>query len=153
MKDKTTEVSFYKLTTLPVEKASLKLMEKIYYSKQKLVVIAENEKQMKAIDDFLWSYSTKHFIAHGTCNDSFQEDQPIFLSHKLENPNKASIAMALGEVEVDSLLTDKIIYIFDGNNQKQVDFARIKWKSYKDRANHNVIYWQQNLQGAWEKMN
>lgn len=151
MKNSTVEVSFYKLTTLPIEKASIKLMEKIYYSKQKLVVIAENEKQMKAIDDFLWSYSTKHFIAHGTCNDQYQEDQPIFLSYKLENPNKAPIAMALGEVDVDSLHTNKIIYIFDGNNQKQVDFARTKWKSYKDKENCKAIYWQQNLQGNWEQ--
>lgn len=151
MKNKVTEVSFYKLTTLPVEKASLKLMEKIYYSKQKLVVVTKDEQQMKTIDDTLWSYSTKHFIAHGTCNDNFQEDQPILITNKIENPNSASIIMALGDIDVDILNTEKIIYIFDGNNQKQVDFARIKWKSYKDKESFNIIYWQQNLQGGREK--
>ena len=101
MKSKSCEISFYRLTTLPISKAAPKLIEKIYYSKQRLVVIAENEVMMKTLDDGLWVYSTKHFIPHGTFADEHPSDQPVYLTTKLENPNNATLVMALGRVELE----------------------------------------------------
>ena len=148
MKNK--EISFYRLTTLPIDKAAPKLIEKIYYSKQRLVVIAENEALMTRLDDGLWVYSTKHFIPHGTHADEHPQDQPVYLTTKLENPNDASLVMALGNVDLDGFAADKYLYMFDGNNPEQVEFSRNKWRSYKQQQ-CNLVYWQQNLAGAWEK--
>ena len=144
------EISFYKLTTLPIIKAAPKLIEKIYYSNQRLVIIAENEELMKSVDDGLWVYSTKHFIPHATLNDNHPKDQPVYLTTKLENPNKASIFMALGKVDLDQAKASKLLYMFDGNIPEQLEFARKKWKSYQG-SGHSLTYWQQNMQGAWEK--
>ncbi len=144
------EVSFYRLTTLPIIKAVPKLIEKIYYSGQKLVVIGQNETMIKNIDDGLWSYSTKHFIPHGTSTDPHPSDQPVYLTSNLENPNEASIAMALGIVKLTEAQVDKKLYMFDGNDQEQLEFARNKWKSYK-AAGVPIIYWQQKMDGSWEK--
>ncbi len=150
MKNSANEISFYRLSTLPLLKAAPKLVEKIYYSKQNLVVIVEKEAMLEPLDNILWSYSTKHFIAHATLNDPYPEDQPVYLTTKLENPNKATIIMALGSVDLDALEPCKYCYMFDGNDQEQLEFARNKWKQYKALGS-NIIYWQQSEDGSWEK--
>lgn len=150
MKNNAMEISFYKLTTLPINKAAPRLIEKIYYSGQRLLVVAENEELMRSLDDGLWAYSTKHFIPHGTFSDEYPADQPVYLSTKIENPNKSSIAMALGSVELDDAPVSKLLYMFDGNIPEQVTFARKKWKSYQN-SGHALVFWQQNFKGAWEK--
>ena len=144
------EVSFYRLTTLPIIKAAPKLIEKIYYSGQKLVVRVQDEVMIKNIDDGLWAYSTKHFIPHGTFLDAHSNDQPVYLTTKIENPNQATIAIALGIVKLAELQTSKKLYMFDGNNKEQLEFARNKWKLYKSQG-IAVIYWQQTIDGTWEK--
>ena len=144
------EISFYKLTALPILKAAPKLIEKIYYSEQKLVVIAEQEDLLQSLDKLLWSYSTKHFIPHATFQDPHPSDQPIYLTHNMENPNDATITMVLGIVELNNLITDKCIYMFDGNDKSQLAFARKTWQAYKKQGN-SIIYWQQNAEGSWAR--
>ena len=151
MKNNVAEISFYRLSTLPLIKAAPKLIEKIYYSKQQLIVIVEGEEFLQNLDNILWSYSTKHFIAHATMNDPHPEDQPVYITNKkTDNPNDATIAMALGMVDLDGVEAQKYCYMFDGNDEKQQQFARNKWKQYKNEA-CNVIYWQQTSDGSWEK--
>lgn len=144
------EISFYRLTTLPLAKAAPKLIEKIYYSKQNLVVVCENETIMRTLDDGLWVYSTKHFIPHATLLDEHPSDQPVYITTKLENPNNANIAMALGKLDLEDFSPEKYLYMFDGNIQDQLEFARNKWKSYQNQG-HHLTYWQQNSDGTWEK--
>ena len=121
MKSNPIEISFYRLTTLPILKAAPKLIEKIYYSGQRLVVIAESEELMKTVDDGLWVYSTKHFIPHATFADESPEDQPVFLTTKLENPNNASIMMALGCVDLDNRPLSKLASVmgFEGDSERR----------------------------------
>ncbi len=150
MKNSPKEISFYRLTTLPITKAAPKLIEKIYYSGQALVVIAESEELMRSVDDGLWVYSTKHFIPHATFSDEYPSDQPVYLTTKIENPNQASITMALGKIELDDAPVSKLLYMFDGNIPEQLEFARKKWKSYQG-SEYSLVYWQQNIDGGWEK--
>ena len=152
MKNNSSEISFYRLTTLPIMKAAPKLIEKIYYSGQRLVVIVENDAMMKIIDDGLWAYSTKHFIPHATKLDDHKENQPVYITDAFENPNNAKIIMIVGQIELTDIVADKLIHLFDGNDQKQLEFARKKWKSYQNAGNI-LTYWQQNMDGAWEKVN
>lgn len=151
MKTDSKEISFYKLTSLPIIKAAPKLIEKIYYSGQRSTVLVQDSSILKTIDDGLWAYSTKHFIPHATCDDEFPEDQPVYITTKIESPNKATIFIALGKVDLDQADSNKLIYMFDGNIPEQIEFARNKWKSYQNKG-HSLVYWQQNLQGAWEKL-
>jgi DNA polymerase III subunit chi len=151
MKNSINEVSFYRLNSLPIIKAAPKLIEKIYYSKQRLLVVVENEEMLQNIDNVLWSYSTKHFIAHATLNDPHPEDQPVYLtSKKDDNANSSTIVMALGMVNLDEVKAGKYCYMFDGNDEEQQKFARSKWKQYKNQ-DCKIIYWQQSDDGSWEK--
>lgn len=153
MKNNSVDISFYRLTTLPIIKAAPKLIEKIYYSGQKLIVLTEDEQLTKTIDGALWAYSTKHFIPHGTNADEHPDDQPVYITHAYENPNDAKIIMIVGKAEVEEkagVAVDKLIYLFDGNYQDQLEFARVKWKEYQKNGNP-ITYWRQNMDGAWEK--
>lgn len=149
MKDSDREVSFYHLTSLPVHKAAPKLIEKIYYSKKKLLVICPNEEAVKMLDDGLWAYSTKHFIPHGTFQDDYKDIQPVYITHKQDNPGQADIVMTIAKVDLGLLENHKILHLFDGNDQTQLEFARSKWKNYKQQ-NSKLIYWQQKIDGSWE---
>lgn len=149
MKSDSCEVSFYCLTKTSISKAVPRLIEKIYYSGQRLVIITEDEEMMKTIDDGLWVYSTKHFIPHATLLDEYQSDQPVYITNKQENPNKATIMMAIGGANIEQD-TNKIIHFFDGNDKDQLGFARSKWKLYKAKG-YSIIYWKQKDDGAWEK--
>lgn len=149
MKNSSREVSFYCLTKLPVFKAAPKLIEKVYYSNQRLVVITPDEQSMKIIDDVLWSYSTKHFIPHATYLDDSHSDQPVYITINDENPNCANIIMSIGNAEIKQN-AEKLIHLFDGNDKDQLEFARNKWREYKSK-DFLIIYWKQNHEGAWEK--
>lgn len=149
MKNNPCEVSFYCLTILPIPKAAPRLIEKIYYSDQRLVIITEDEEMMKTIDDGLWVYSTKHFIPHATVSDEHPADQPIYITTKQENPNEATIMMSVGKAEIEQD-AEKIIHLFDGNDKDQLAFARKKWKAYKAKG-YTIIYWKQGDDGGWEK--
>lgn len=150
MSNKIKEVSFYHLTTLPITKAVPRLIEKVYYSKQRLLVIAENEELMRVVDDGLWAYSTKHFIPHATYLDEDNEDQPVLITTKIENANNAEIILSLGEVNLDLSQCPKLLHMFDGNIANQLEFARRKWKEY-NQNNISLVYWKQNIQGGWDK--
>ncbi len=150
MSNNITEVSFYNLTRLPIQKAAPKLIEKIYYSNQRILVIFSDHDLMKSVDDCIWSYSTKHFIPHATENDDFIDQQPVLLTTKLNNSNNSSILMTIGAIDLGNFALPKVIHMFDGNDQKQLDFARARWKHYQN-LQINIIYWQQKEDGSWEK--
>lgn len=145
------ETSFYKLTTTPIEKAVPRLIEKIYYSGQRIVILVENNEMVKTIDDGLWAYSTKHFIPHATHLDEHSDEQPVYITSKIENPNNASIGVIIGDVDYRKLLVSKLLFIFDGNVADQLELARKRWKIFQEE-DHELIYWQQKIDSSWEKL-
>jgi DNA polymerase III subunit chi len=153
MSNKISEVSFYNLTTLPIHKAAPKLIEKIYYSNQKLLVITPDNDLLKMLDDGLWAYSTKHFIPHGTDMDEFCDQQPILLTTKKTNLNHADIIMTVANVELENLTAKKILHMFDSNVKEQLDFARQKWKILQQHQDISLVYWLQKEDGSWENKN
>jgi DNA polymerase-3 subunit chi len=146
------KINFYHLTTSPLEKALPKLMEKVYQSGAKSIVLTENEEQTAQLNKQLWTYTTKFFLPHGSESDGFSEKQPIYLTSSAnENPNQASILAIIGRAEPDGLTQfDKCLYLFNGNVEDEVSLARARWKSYKNDG-HELAYWQQNEKGGWEQ--
>ncbi len=57
--------------------------------------------------------------------------------------------MTIANVELGSLEASKILHLFDGNDTKQLEFARAKWKFYKQNK-IKLTYWQQKIDGGWE---
>ncbi len=144
-----TEVSFYHLYRR-VEDALPKLLERVIATSQRAVVLAETDERVEALASLLWTYSADSFLPHGSTRDGFSGDQPIFLTTGEENPNGAGILVVVDE-RIPSYVGDfaRCLDLFnDSEPSKQA--ARDRWRHYKG-AGHQVVYWQQDEHGRWEK--
>ncbi|MDB2414469.1 DNA polymerase III subunit chi [Rickettsiales bacterium] len=147
-------INFYHLTKSPVEKALPKLLEKVIQNDQRALVISANAQNTAALNKQLWTYTTKFFLPHGSKEDIFPQEQPIYLTNANDNehPNGASILVILDNVSPDLQIDNfaRCLYLFDGNNDEQTSLARNHWKELK-KDGHELVYWQQNEKGKWEE--
>lgn len=147
-----TKVNFYHLTQTPLGKALPRLLEKVVSAGMRAVVLAENDEKVDVLNSELWTYTTKFFLPHGSKKDGFVERQPIYLTSSIsDNPNGSNVLAFIGNVDPGDVKEyDKCLYMFDGNEQTQLETARKRWKEYKD-AGFETTYWQQTAKGAWEE--
>lgn len=145
------DINFYHVTALPLNKALPRLLEKVHKAGHSVLVLTENQQQTQQINEDLWSYTTKYFLPHGTAEEPYPEEQPIFLSHEEDNRNNASILAYIGRAEPKAIAGyNKCLYMFDGNDATMVQHARAQWKQLKEDG-HQLVYWQQSKKGAWEE--
>jgi DNA polymerase IIIc chi subunit len=93
-----TEINFYQFDEELI-KSLAPLLLKVLEEKKKVLVFCRDEKKIGEIDNSLWSYGRTKFIPHITNFDkgfSF-ERQPILISNKEENLNKADYLVFLDE--------------------------------------------------------
>ena len=152
----TLHVSFYQLMHTPVEKVLPRLLDKIYQSNQRVVVGVSDDDRLKSLNTTLWTYSTQAFLPHG-CSldcDDVREEQPIWLSTQIENPNHATVYVATHESTIDKAQSygfDRIVDIYDHTlevNQKRF-LDRLQF--YKNQK-ATVVIWQQTKDG-WKPGN
>lgn len=145
------QVNFYHLTKTPLEKAMPRLLERAYESTKHTLVLAHDEEQASVFNQLLWTYSTLTFIPHGTKDDRFPEKQPIYITPDEDNRNRSEIIFFHGATSPQSLDGfSRALYMFDGNDEHQISFARDLWKRYK-QSGYEISYWKQNEQGGWEQ--
>jgi DNA polymerase-3 subunit chi len=147
-----TDISFYHLLTTPLEAALPRLMEKALKSGQRSLVRVDSESRMDRLNDMLWSYDDRGFLPHGSYKDAFPEQQPIYLTTRDENPNQAAILVITdGGAAPTPERYSKILDMFDGHDDAQLQAARGRWKEYK-AAGHEIRYFQQQKDGGWKQM-
>ncbi len=144
-----TEVSFYHLYRR-VEDALPRLLERVIASNQRAVVLAETEEQVEALASHLWTYSAESFLPHGSARDGFSQHQPIFLTASEENPNGATILVVVDE-RIPAFVGEfgRCLDLFNDSEPSKAA-ARDRWRFYRD-AGHQVVYWQQDETGRWDK--
>ena len=146
-----TEVRFYHLTRIPLERALPALLEKARAAGMRSVVMAGSEERVEALNQLLWTYRERSFLPHGSKRDGRPEQQPIWLTALDENPNGATCL-----VLTDGALSGKLgeyvrcLDLFDGQDPAAVDAARARWAERK-AAGHEVSYWQQDDSGRWQQ--
>lgn len=146
-----TEISFYHLTVLPLERALPRLLEKILEAKKRAVILCATEDRLNYLNSALWTLGKLSFIPHGSEKEGFAEDQPIWLTLKDENPNQAQFLIQTEGVASPSLASyERCLDLFDGNDEEAVAQARKRWTMYKDQR-HTMTYWKQSATGTWEK--
>jgi DNA polymerase-3 subunit chi len=149
-KQRTTEVRFYH-PALPVERILPNLLAKIIQSGQKCIFMLRDEERMKQIDNALWSYGNKSFLPHGTVHDPFPDEQPVYLTTGLENPNQATILITVDGIEpphIDEF--DKFFDFVTGVDKQELEQIEKRFNHYKN-AGFIVTYWKQDAKGNWEK--
>jgi DNA polymerase-3 subunit chi len=146
-----TEVFFYHLQRQPLERALPLLLSKCLERSWRVVVQAATEERVAALDDMLWTFQDDAFLPHGTARDGEPAEQPIFLTTGADNPNGAAVrALVEGAEPADLSAYERVLVLFDGNDDEALAKARGQWKSLKDEG-HTLAYWQQDDEGRWQK--
>jgi len=149
------DVTFYALSFSTLGKALPKLLEKIYESGRRAVVLFGGEEQMEAVNTTLWTYSTMAFLPHASKNNNLEASrQPIWLTTTLENPNQAEVLLVtsgqLINFEDGDCKFNKFLDLFDSNNPMELENARERFVKYKTQG---IVcnYWKQGPSGEWTK--
>ncbi|QGM47795.1 DNA polymerase III subunit chi [Methylocystis heyeri] len=151
------EVYFYHLTRRTLEQALPVLLEKSLEREWRVAVQAGDEKRLKKLDDFLWSYDPEKFLPHGTKADGAPETQPIYLTVDNDNPNEADVRFfVLGALAAPAILEPgttprtRAVLMFDGNDAGELQAAREEWRKLRD-AGCEVVYNQEDEAGRWQE--
>lgn len=143
-----TDISFYKAIASTVEKVLPTLLEKIIGSGKRAVLVVSNEKRLKEVDDYLWT--SPRFLPHGTAKDINPDRQPVYVTHKEENPGNAEILVVIdGVVPAFAGTFSRVVDIYDGTNANETARAKTRLESYAN-SNNKVVHYQQSATGAWE---
>lgn len=145
------EVRFYHLERQTLDQILPSLLAKALEGGRRVVVKAQDEREVQRLNDHLWTYHPDSFMPHGTVQEGHAERQPVWLTTADENPNRADVLILIdgapSEMVGDFSLCCEV---FDGRNDAALSAARARWKAYKDDTDHELTYWQQG-QGGWEK--
>ena len=146
-----TEVGFYHLLHLPLERALPKLLEKALERGHRAIVLAGSPERIEDLNNVLWTYDERSWLPHGTAADGPAGEQPVFLTVEDENPNGADVLVAVdGRTPATAEGFSRIIDMFDGRDETMVAAARQRWRGYLDQG-FDLTYWQQTGTGGWEK--
>ncbi|MBY0533399.1 MAG: DNA polymerase III subunit chi [Rickettsiaceae bacterium] len=155
------KISCYKTKQDLLAKAFCQLAQKCYSNSINTCVIANNTDFVMELDRVLWTYSKKYFIPHATSQDPFHQEQPIYITHSIENPNNSKIIILVNPTE-DNLLKlfsstsdvklntiEKIMIIFD--DVQRMQFSEIKALLLKTKFNNSEIsLFEQLNSGTWQ---
>lgn len=146
-----TEVLFYHLQTLPLERVLPDLLERSLARGWRAIVKAGGAERLEALNTSLWTYRELSFLPHGSHEDGPPAEQPIFLTTEDENPNDAKVLFLVdGAAPTDVTGYERCVLMFDGQNPEAVAQARQHWSALKAEG-HDATYWLQNETGGWEK--
>jgi DNA polymerase-3 subunit chi len=145
------EVLFYHLTESTLEKALPTLLEKSVGRGWRAVVQTGSEERRDALDQHLWLYRDDSFLPHGVDHEPHAAEQPVILTAGPANPNGAQIRFLVDGASPPPLDGyERAVFLFDGNDEGQIEAARAHWKVLKG-SGHGVTYWQQTPEGRWEQ--
>jgi DNA polymerase-3 subunit chi len=147
-----TEFLFYHLQAQPVEKVLPVLLERSLERGWRVVVQASAEERVDALDAHLWTYRDDGFLPHGTFREATAADQPVLLTVNDHNPNAAAVRFLIDRAPVpeDADHYDRVVLLFDGEDDEAVAEARERWKAAKARG-FEVTYWQADPNGRWQR--
>ena len=145
------EIWFYHLQRQRLEDALPALLEKVLAAKKRAVVLLGSDERVEAMNTYLWTYDERGFLPHGSARDGAAELQPVWLTAKDENPNRAEILILADGAHSDAIGDyERCLELLDGNDESAVAAARARWKHYREQG-HDVSYWQQDARGKWER--
>jgi DNA polymerase III subunit chi len=158
-----TEIWFYHLLTRSLEQVLPGLLEKSRERGWSVVVQGRDAMRLDQLDQYLWTYETASFLPHASASDSAKDgvkdaqEQPIWLTLDTDTPNGAKIRFMIDGADVISFVSaghadhyDRIVVIFNGNNEDELNLARQQWKDLRDK-DLALSYFQQNEDGRWDK--
>lgn len=146
-----TEVLFYHLTESKLEDALPPLLDKSVERGWRVAVQGRDSAMRDRLDSHLWTFREDSFLPHGTDEGDSPEHQPVLLTLSADNVNDAKVRFFVDGAEATAIESyDRVVFMFDGYDQSQLEGARAQWKKLKGEG-HKLTYWQQTQEGRWEK--
>lgn len=148
-----TEILFYHLQNMNVESVLPSLLEKSLERGWRAVVQTASEERADALDAHLWTYREDSFLPHTTWRAVDAIDQPIVVAAAAEtNPNAAQVRFLVesAALPADVEQYERIVLMFNGNDDEAVAGARSAWKEGKAKG-FGVTYWQADERGRWQR--
>ncbi len=144
-------IQFYHLTATPLARALPKLLEKATAAGFRSLVIAADENVVAGLDELLWTYDAGSFMPHGIATKPNAEQQPILISTEHTDANRANLLLVTdGRTTETPEHFARVLDIFDGRDDAQVQNARTRWTHYKN-AGHQLTYLKQTENGGWSQ--
>jgi DNA polymerase-3 subunit chi len=147
-----TEMLFYHLQRQPLETVLPALIEKSLARGWRVAVQASSDERMEALDAHLWTYRDDAFLPHGTDRGADAASQPVLLTTRDDNPNRANVRFLIdgAGVPADTDGYERIVLLFDGDDPDAVAAARERWTQARARG-VAATYWQADEQGRWQR--
>ena len=147
-----TEVLFYHLQNMSIENVLPPLLEKSLERGWRVVVQSTSQERADALDAHLWTYRDDSFLPHATWRATDVQDQPIVLAVEADNPNGAKVRFLIDNaaLPVDSDTYDRMVLVFNGDDDDALAAARAAWADCKSRG-FEVTYWQTDEHGRWQR--
>jgi DNA polymerase-3 subunit chi len=147
-----TEILFYHLQGQKLEGVLTPLLEKSLDRGWKVIVQGASEERIEALDAHLWTYRDDGFLPHGTCREQDAAAQPVLLTLTDSNPNAATVRFLIegAPVPADAERYQRIVLVFDGEDEDAVAAARAQWSDAKAKG-FEATYWQPDENGRWVK--
>jgi DNA polymerase-3 subunit chi len=147
-----TEILFYHLQGQKLEGVLTPLLEKSFERGWRVVVQGASEERIDALDAHLWTYRDDGFLPHGTWRETDAAAQPVLLTLTDSNPNAATVRFLIegAPMPADAAAYQRIVLLFDGDDEAAVAAARGYWSDAKARG-FEATYWQPDAQGRWTK--
>ena len=147
-----TEILFYHLQNQPIERVLPTLLEKSLARGWRVIVQSSSEERVEALDAHLWTYNDSSFLPHGTVKGGEAAEQPILLTTEEDNRNGASVRFLIDRAPLpeDPAAYERIVLLFDGDDEEALAAARLSWKDIKERG-LTATYWQPDENGRWVK--
>jgi DNA polymerase-3 subunit chi len=147
-----TEMLFYHLQRRSLESTLPQLLEKSLERGWRVIVQATSDERVDALDAHLWTYGDHTFLPHGTAREPDAAAQPVLLTTADDNPNGANVRFLIdgAAVPADVSTYQRIVLMFDGEDEDAVAAARTRWGEAK-ASGLEVTYWQTDDHGRWVK--
>lgn len=145
------EILFYHLTRQPLDAVLPPLVEKSLARGWRVVIQSGNPERIQALDTVLWTYDDASFLPHAVAAEA-GPDEPVILAVDAANPNGAAIRFLVERAPLpdDIASYERVVLMFDGNDDDAVAQAREHWKNVKGLGLAGT-YWQQDEDGRWNK--
>ena len=144
------EVLFYQLEGRRLETVLPDLLQRCLGRGWRVVVRIGSEERLEALNDHLWSFDDASFLPHGGPADGHADEQPIWLTVGVDNPNGAAVQFVVDGADTrDFQPFERTVFLFETTPETTAT-ARLAWKAAKEQG-CDVTFWREGEGGRWEK--
>ena len=143
---------FYHLTRHSVDVTLAMLLGKARGAGWRVAVRGGDLDRLQWLDEKLWAGHEADFLPHGLAGGPHDADQPILLTTSAAAVNDPQCVMCVDDADITAAeieALERVCVLFDGNDEEDLNRARMQWKMLKD-AGASAQYWSQ-AEGRWEK--